>query len=53
MVNIPKVFKKGRELIDDFSDEIGDYLETGSDYLKRLGGDPVDTDQVNITGKLI
>ena len=46
MVNIPKVFKKGRELIDDFSDEIGDYLETGSDYLKRLGGDPVDTDQV-------
>ena len=43
---IKETFKKGKDLIDDLSDEIGDYLETGSDYLKRLGGDPVDTDQV-------
>lgn len=38
--------KKGRDLIDDLSDEIGDYLETGAEYLQRLGGRPIDVDNV-------
>ena len=41
-----ETFKKGREFIDDLSDEIGDYLETGAEYLQRLGGRPIDVDNV-------
>ena len=34
-----ETFKKGRDFIDDLSDEIGDYLETGEDFFKKLGGE--------------
>ena len=42
-----KVAEKGKVLKDDLIEEVGEYLETGTDYISRLGGrDPIDTDTV-------